>query len=331
MPWKTALAVILGIVGVFTFYTVRQDRRKEALRQQMLDLHETQLTEVAERYMGFRRRLETLVTQAAAGGEPENWADPRLNLGGLRGGEGLYLRIRVEATDTPEHIRDGALQMDADAITRCLGIAPMSMRGLYEKGEFLTPAWVDHLREEPDMMQLRVLDDQLGRHIQVDAPVILSMMQADWFLLVIQQGESRRDHPVDVFLWDLRRNHQLLRARVQGRGLLVPVRLRFEGVQQGPAATIDPRSGGATDCSIASQLRALTGGDALEFDSADEVIDAAQRAHEEQEATEGEEGAEGEEGTGEGEESAEGAEGAQESPEGEAPHAPEEPPAAEPK
>ncbi|MCA9606890.1 MAG: hypothetical protein KC619_14890 [Myxococcales bacterium] len=287
--------MVLGIVGVFTFYTVRQDRRKEALRQQMLDLHQTQLTEVAERYMGFRRRLETLVTQAAEGGEPESWADPHLNLGGLRGGEGLYLRIRVEATDTPEHIRDGALQMDADAITRCLGIAPMSMRGLYEKGEFLTPGWVDRLREEPDMMQLRVLDDQLGRHIQVDAPVVLSMMQADWFMLVIQQGETRRDDPVDVFLWDLRRNRQLLRARVQGRGLLVPVRLRFEGVQQGPAATIDPRSGGATDCSIASQLRAMTGTGGVEFDSADEVIDAAERAQEEQEAAEGhEEGAEGE-------------------------------------
>ncbi len=284
MPWKSALAVILGIVGVFAFYTVRQDRRKEALRQQMLDLHETQLSEVAERYLAFRRRLETLVTQAAEGGEPETWADPRLNLSGLRGGEGLYLRIRVEAADTPEHIRDGALQMDADSITRCLGIAPASVRGLYEKGEFLTPAWVDNLREEQDTMALRVLDDQLGRHIQVDAPVLLSMMQADWFMLVLQQGETRRDDPVDVFLWDLRRNRQLLRARVQGRGLLVPVRLRFEGVQQGPAATIDPRSGGATDCSIASQLRALTGGDALEFDSAGAVIDAAQRAHEDEEA-----------------------------------------------
>ena len=45
----------------------------------------------------------------------------------------------------------------------------------------------------------------------------------------------------------------------------------------------------------ASQLRAMTGTGGVEFDSADEVIDAAERAQEEQEAAEGhEEGAEGE-------------------------------------
>ncbi|MCB9595935.1 MAG: hypothetical protein H6719_24660 [Sandaracinaceae bacterium] len=291
--------MILGVIGVFAFYLIRQDRRKEALREQMLDLHEEQLTDVAERYMGFRHRLETLVQQAAEGGEPETWSDPRLNLSGLRGGEGLYLRINAEAATGPTEIEQAALVMDADAITRCLGLAPMSVRGLYERGEFLTPAWVDGLREEQDMMALRVFEDQLGRHIQVDAPVVLSMMQADWFLLVLQRGESRRDHPVDVFLWDLRRNTQLLRARIQGRGLLVPVRLRFEGVPQGAPATMNPRSGGATDCSIASQLRALTGSDAVEFESGEEVIDAAERAQAAAEAAEGE-SAEGESAEGEG-------------------------------
>ena len=43
--------MILGVIGVFAFYLIRQDRRKEALREQMLDLHEEQLTDVAERYM----------------------------------------------------------------------------------------------------------------------------------------------------------------------------------------------------------------------------------------------------------------------------------------
>lgn len=288
--------MILGIVGVFAFYTVRQDRRKEALREQMLALHETQLTEVADRYMAFRRRIEALVQQAAEGGEPETWADPRLNLSGLRGGEGLYLRVPAESASSAEAIAGAALTMEPDAITRCLGLSPASVRGLYERGDFLTPAWLENLRQEQDTMALRVLDDQLGRHIQVDAPVILSMMQADWLMLVVQRGESRRDHPVDVFLWDLRRDRQLMRARIQGRGLLVPVRLRFEGVAAGPAATIDPRSAGATDCSIASQVRAISGDDALEFDSSDEVLDAARRAREaEGAAGEGGESPEGDE------------------------------------
>ena len=276
MPWKTVIAVILGVLGLFAFYRVRQDRRMEALRQQMLDLHEHQLNEIADRYMAYRRRIETLVIEAAEGGEPEPLA--RVNLAGLRSGEGLYLRLRGENATSGELIRSAALAMERDAITRCLGLTPMSLRGLYAQGDFLTPTWVEGLREEQDMMRLRVLEDQLGRHIQVDAPVVLSTMQADWFLLVIQRGENRRDYPVDVFLWDLRRDQQLLRARVQARGLLVPVRIRVGGQTRSAPGRPQVRSGAANDCSIASQLRALTGSELVEFESGQEVIEAAQHA-----------------------------------------------------
>ncbi len=279
------IVIVVGVAAMITFYRVRQDRRREALRQQMLDLHETQLTEVAERYLGFRRRLETLVLEAVEGGEPEPFS--RVNISGLRSGDGLYLRIHAQNATSPETIRSAALGMGPDSITRCLGLSPMSARGLYEKGDFLTPAWVDNMREEPDMMALEVLDYQLGRHIQVDAPVVLSMMQADWFLLVVQQGENRRDHPVDVFLWDLRRDQQLLAGRIQGRGLLVPVRIRFEGVNSGPAPGLPQvRSGAAHDCSIASQLRAMGGAETISFESGAQVDAAAERAAAERAAAE---------------------------------------------
>ena len=256
----------------------------------LASLERTELTEIAERYLAYRRRIEELVQQAHEAGEPDNWADPRLNFEGLRSGEGLYLRIPADWADTSERIEGAALAMDRDAITRCLGISPMSVRGLYENGYFLTPEWADQISREQDLMQLRVLDDQLRRHILVDAPVVATMMQeARWFLLVLQQGENRRDHPVDVYLWDLRRNQQLLRARVQGRGLLVPVRLRFEGTTA-PAAPGRPQvqSGGANDCSIASEIRALTGGAPIAFESGANVIEAAREADEAAAADEGE-------------------------------------------
>ncbi|MFK7991991.1 MAG: hypothetical protein AB8I08_38595 [Sandaracinaceae bacterium] len=301
IPWKWIILGVVGIGAVFASYFVRRDARKEALRDQMVVLHETQLTEVSERYLAFRQRIEGYVQTAHEAGEPEEYVDPRLNIAGLRSGEGLYLRVPADFAVDQEHIESAALQMVPDAIGRCLGLAPVSVRGLYEKGYFLTPEWVDNLREEQDMMALRVLDDQLGRHVQVDVPVVLSMLQADWFMLVIQQGESRRNDPVDVYLWDLTRNQQLLRTRIQGRGLLIPVRMRFDGVNNArapgaPSAT----SGAATDCSIASQIRALTGSEPVNFESGEAVIDAAERAAEEAAAREaeaaaarGEEGAEG--------------------------------------
>lgn len=276
LPWVWIILAVAAIAGIFTFYNSRQDARREALREQMLTLHETELTELQEQYLGFRRRIETLIEHAAEGGEPENWADPRLNISGLRGGEGLYLRMTADWATDPERIEGAALAMGADAITRCLGVAPMSGRGLYEKGFFLTPEWVDRIRDEEDMMRLRVLDRQLGTHIQVDAPAVLTMMRADWFMLVLQQGENRRDAPVDVFLWDLRRDRQLLRARIQARGVLMPVRLRFEGTTSArPAGRPEVRSGAAHDCSIASQIRALTGGEALAIETSAEVLEEA--------------------------------------------------------
>lgn len=276
MPWKWIVLGTAALVALFGGYFVRQRQRADALREHMLTLHEQRLGELASRYERFVDRLETLIHDAAEGGEPERWADPRLNIAGLRAGDGLYLRLPIDAARDREHIAPSARGMQPDAIMRCLGIAPMNVRGLYEKGEFLTPEYVETIRSEQDMMQLRVLDDQLGRHVQVDVPVVVSMLQADWFMLVLQHGENRRDAPVDVFLWDLRRNRQLLRARIQARGLLVPVRARFEGVPSAPATRPVLRSGGAQDCSIASQIRALTGGEPLDFQSADQLLESEQ-------------------------------------------------------
>lgn len=273
MPWGWILLGTAAVAGLFGVYHVRQRQSAEAIRQQMLALHDERLTEIAERYMSFRERLEGMISEAAQAGEPETWVDPQLKIAGLRSGDGLYVRLPIEAARERESIGPAAWGAQDDSIMRCMGIAPMNLRGLYQNGEFLTPEWLETLRTEQDRMQLRMLDDQLGRHVKVDAPVVASMMQADWLMVVLQQGEDRRDHPVDVFLWDLKRDRQLLRTRVQARGLLVPVRLRFEGVAEGAApADSNLLSGGATDCSIASQLRSLTGGAPIDFASGEELL-----------------------------------------------------------
>src|SRR5262249_42601232 len=136
------------------------------------------------------------------------------------------------------------------------------------------PEWLDALRREGDVTRLRVIEDQLGRHVHVDVPVVSTMMRADWFMLVIQQGENRRDFPVDVYLWDLHEQRQLLRARIQGRGLLVPVRVQFPGIDPGPPVHSNLTTGGAQDCSIASQIRSLTGNAPVGFEAAQQVMDA---------------------------------------------------------
>ncbi len=263
IPWGL-IAGFVGLVVVFVIvYRARESSRTEGLRSELLHTHATELGEISRDYMAYRERLERWTMDAAAAGEPERWVDPRLRIAGLHGGDGIYLRLMAEYADTPDGIEGSALSQEEDALTRCLGIAPASARGFYQSGMFLTPMWVDQIREESDLLRLRLYDEQMANAIASDLPVLSTMMAAQYFLLVIQQGENRRDAPVDVYLWDMREERQLLRGRFQGRGILIPVRIdsMLPGVDMPPPPEGRPSmtSGGAHDCSIASQIKALTG------------------------------------------------------------------------
>jgi|GEM_PF-1031317 len=263
LPWGM-IAGFVGLVVIFVVvYQARDAARTDGLRSELLETHATELGSLSREYMTFRERLERWTMDANAAGEPERWVDPRLRIAGLHGGDGIYLRVMAEYADTPDGIEGSALSMEEDALTRCLGIAPASARGFYQSGMFLTPMWVDQIREETDLLRLRLYDEQMANAIASDIPVLSTMMAAQYFLLVIQQGVNRRDEPVDVYLWDLREEQQLLRGRFQGRGILIPVRIdaMLPDVDMPPPPPGRPSmtSGAAHDCSIASQIKALTG------------------------------------------------------------------------
>ncbi|MDQ3035035.1 MAG: hypothetical protein M3Y87_21690, partial [Myxococcota bacterium] len=318
LPWRW-IVIFGGLLAlVYGGYQLRERQRADALRTQILDTYDDNLSSLSERYVGFRQRLERWTAEAAQAGEPEQWVDPRLRISGLHSGDGIYLRLTAEQAESPERIAEAALAMEQDALVRCLGIAPASARGLYGTGDFLTPDWRDQVTASSDFMRLRVLDEQLARNMEVDVPVVASMLGAEYFLLVVQQGNNRRDAPVDVFLWDLREERQLLRARIRANGILLPVRLRFDGVPQAPRpdGRAELFSGGAHDCSIAAQIKALTGeapmtiGSGAQLEERMRETDAAAAAA----AAEGEEGAaaapEGDEGAAAPEGAPEGDEGA---------------------
>lgn len=309
LPWRW-IVIFGGLIAlVYGGYQVRGRQRADALRTQILDTYDANLSSLSERYVGFRERLERWTVEAAQGGEPEQWVDPRLRISGLHSGDGIYLRLTAEQAASPDGIAQAAMAMEQDALVRCLGIAPASARGLYGTGDFLTPEWREQVTASSDFMRLRVLDEQLARNMEVDVPVVASLLGAQYFLLVVQQGDNRRDAPVDVYLWDLREERQLLRARIRANGILLPVRLRFDGVPAAPRpdGRAELFSGGAHDCSIAAQIKALTGeapmsvGSGAQLEERMRETEAEEAAAEEAAAAEdADEGsAQGEEGGGE--------------------------------
>ena len=268
LPWKwliiggSALTILLG------GYWLREWRRTEELRAQILRAYEDGLTPSVERYQSFRQKLEGWITEAANQDPPATHADPRLRISALHRGQGLYLRLRADDAKNAEGIARGAASMEADAITRCLGISPISARGLYEKGDFLDPSWIDRARDASGYMRLRVVDDELSRRTDRDLPMLLNMMQSQYFLLVIERGDRRSEHPVDAYLWDLRRDELLLSGRTEAHGLLIPVQIRMEdGRPAGRRAAGNVQTGGAADCSIAAQIKEIAGETAVTFGS----------------------------------------------------------------
>lgn len=259
LPWKWILlgggfAVVLGL-----FFWLRQSNRAETLRRDMHALHGEVVAPAAERVNGFRHRLERSVQQAAEE-EPEPWVDPRLDLSGLHGAQGLYLRIPAEDAQSPDRLADAARAMGEDAFARCMGLSPISVRGLYERLGFLSPEWLEQVDEADGLMRLRVLDDELARHVKRDLPILLHMTRSDYLLLVLEHG-TKGDDPVDVYLWDLRDDQPLLRTRVQAEGALLSARISM-GDAPRRAAEATSQSGGARECAIAAEVKALAGGPA---------------------------------------------------------------------
>ena len=258
IPWRFVILGAISLVTVITGYTLSERKKADTLRSQIVLVHQEQLAEPKRRYLAFRAKLESWITTAASRA-PDSYADKRLRITGLRSGKGLYLRLSAKQASSATSIAKAANAMDGDLVASCLGLAPASARGLWEKGEFLTPEWLAEARKDEGVMKLRVTDEMLARHIRADLPAVLNMLRSDWFLLAIEQGPSRRQGAVDVFLWDLRSGDQLLRGRVHPSGVLLSARIASAGATERQALPNDPRGAAADDCSLAAQIKQLAG------------------------------------------------------------------------
>ena len=254
-PWGKVLLVVGLLGGGLGYHFYREHRRAEALRRAIAEAYARQVEPARAMLRTFRHRIDGWIQQAAAA-HPTRWADPRLDLQGLHGANGVYVRIPASEAADPKRIAAAVEGSTPDAIARCLGLAPLSIRPLYARGRFLQDAWLQDVARTQGVMRLRVLDEDLRRFARRDLPILLELARSDYFMLVLERGPNRKDGPVDVFLWDLKRGEPLLVVRAKAEtGLLLPVHLA--GAPRTPRPS--PRIGGQVDCSIAAQVRAAAG------------------------------------------------------------------------
>ncbi len=285
-PWKWVVLVLLGVgVGV-VLWNVQSEGRLDARKQALLEAHAA-LGPAEAQYQQFRQRLETLIAEAATV-TPRDWADERVRISELHQGDGLYLRVPRHSAADSEQLAERAKAMEADAIIRCLGIAPTSLRGFYEIGELLGDSFRERVEAAKDELVIEALERDLMRRTEQDLAALRTTMAADYLLLVLEHGETRGDGPVDVFLWSLRQggDERVLEVRAEGNGLLVPARIDLPGLEV-PRTRPLRDSSIADDCSIASQIKGVTGEQGTDFESS-QVLDALRAPPEASEEPRGE-------------------------------------------
>jgi hypothetical protein len=265
IPWRWIILGALAFAALAAVYQYKERQKADALRVQILEAHTFKLKHVSKKYQVLRAKIEQLVIKAASS-KPDNFADSRLTLDKLRKAKGLYLRLRYSDAISPEKIASGAVATGVDSVAQCLGLEPGSVQELYEKGAFLMPDWdkIEEARKSNNVMRLRVIDDELGLRIRRDLLGVEKLLDPDWLMVVLQQGKARKKSLVDVFIWDLHRAQSLLRARLQADGTLVPVAFKAEETPPAPIVRMsdkfkETQKEAAGDCSIAAQIKAMTG------------------------------------------------------------------------
>jgi len=258
LPWRW-----IGGLGLFLALSIgtchiRDRQETDALRSTVMKAYNEQLLPVAERYQDVAQKIRAN-TAGAASRPAETYIDPRLKLDALGQGKGLYLRLPSTAVvKTPEQVSSASLDMPPDAIARCLGLAPLPVPELFARGGFLEKEWIERANDADSVLKLRVVAEELKQRSKRDLPFLADAVKAEWFFLVLERGDNRRDAPVDAFLWDLKSNKLLLSSHAKAKGTLVSARIAVSGSKPGNYAS-GAQTGAAQDCSIASQLRALAG------------------------------------------------------------------------
>ncbi|KPK14918.1 MAG: hypothetical protein AMJ62_11440 [Myxococcales bacterium SG8_38] len=266
LPWARIGLVILAAALIAGAYFWRQKVRADALRARMQERHAEMVAPVLDGLEATRLDLEGKALSAKEGAA-KRLVDAQVPLSALHDEEVVYLLVRAPDLRSEETLRAAMGSEEQDAIGACLGLALTPVSALSEVPEVLTAKWLARADETNDMRRLSVREEQLRRAIDRELPALQERLPAEYFLLLVVQGQSRLTDPVDVFLWDLQQDKLVLRSRTENRGRLISVRSRIGPSSEGAKAEGDPIV--VADCSIAAHIKAQLGEPTMDLAASD--------------------------------------------------------------
>jgi len=266
LPWARIGFVVLLATLIGGAYFWRQKVRADELRARIQALHAEQVAPILAALRATRRDLEAKALEAKSGAA-ERLVETKVPLSALHGEKVVYLRVRAPDLASKEALHAAIESEGTDAIGACLGLELTPLSALSDVPEVLTAKWLASADETNDMQRLSVREEQLRRAIERQLPALKERVPVDYFLLLVVQGKSRLRDPVDVFLWDLRRNELVLRSRTENRGRLITVRSQIGPKSESAKPTGDPIV--TADCSIAAHIKAQLGEPTMDLGTPD--------------------------------------------------------------
>lgn len=266
LPWRRIGFVVLAAALAIGAYFWRQKVRADALRERIYSLHAEEVEPVLSALEATSADLRAKSLSAKTGAA-DRLIEAEVPLSALHDEEVVYLRVRAPELRNEQTLRAAIDADEEDAVGACLGLELTPLSALSEVPEVLTEKWLARSDDTNDMQRLSVREEQLARAIDRELPALKERLPADYFLLLVVQGKSRLEDPVDVFLWDLREGQLVLRSRTENRGRLITVRSQIGPKSDSAQAAGDPIA--VADCSIAAHIKAQLGEPTMDLRASD--------------------------------------------------------------
>lgn len=254
-PWKVVLAVFGLIALMYSVYALRKHARTTQARERFVSAYANNIKPYADRYRTVTETLYGYARSSAAVPKQElerGYVDPLFQFHNLHQVTGLYARISRKDLGTMEAFKRGAMGQSPDSLGKCFGIIPFGLGGFIRQSSVLEQEWYDEQLKSEDFAKLRVAEDEVVRTMGADLVGIEKMVKSAYMMLIIQEGTNRRDDPVSVFVWDMKRTKMVFAGNFQSMGAFISVGINGQGREQ-----VQTFTGGANDCSIATQAKAL--------------------------------------------------------------------------
>lgn len=266
LPWRRiGLLLALAALAVGGYFW-RQKVRADQLRERMYAEHAAEVAPTLHLLEATRSDLRDKALGAKPGAA-NRLVQADVPLSALHDEKVIYLRVLTTDLVSQEALEAAIDADEEDAVGACLGLELIELSRLSDVPEVLTARWLVDAEQTNDMRRLSVREEQLVRAIERELPALRALVPADYFLLLVVQGQSRLRDPVDVFLWDLDADRLVLRSRTENRGRLITVLSRIGPKTDRVRAKGDPVV--TADCSIAAHIKAQLGEPTMDLASSD--------------------------------------------------------------